>query len=72
MNSTRQVYLCGAMHDQDLPDIPMISSFMRLGAYAWICARASVEPDAKAGDGAVLASGVVARRNHTYGYASRK
>jgi putative colanic acid biosynthesis acetyltransferase WcaF len=36
---------------------------MEIGAYAWICARASVAPGINAGEGAVLALGSVATRD---------
>ena len=42
------------------PDFPMISYSMRLGAYSWICARASVSPGVHVGEGAVLGLGSVA------------
>jgi putative colanic acid biosynthesis acetyltransferase WcaF len=38
----------------------MVSFTMRLGAYSWICARASVSPGVKVGEGAVLGLGSVA------------
>ena len=60
---SQQAYLCGATHDANDPDFPMISYPMRLGAYAWICARASVGPGVNAGAGAVLGLGSVASRD---------
>jgi putative colanic acid biosynthesis acetyltransferase WcaF len=36
---------------------------MNFGAYAWICARASVAPGIDVGEGAVLGLGSVATRN---------
>jgi len=53
-------YVCGATHDYNSPDFPMISFSMRLGAYSWICARASVCPGVNVGAGAVLGLGSVA------------
>lgn len=58
---SQQAYICGATHDYNHPDFPMISYPMRLGAYAWICARASVAPGVQVGAGAVLGLGSVAR-----------
>jgi len=57
---SQQAYLCGATHDYNHPDFPMISYSMRLGAYSWICARASVSPGVRVGAGAVLGLGSVA------------
>lgn len=36
---------------------------MTLGAHSWICARASVSPEANVGPGAVLGLGLVATRD---------
>jgi putative colanic acid biosynthesis acetyltransferase WcaF len=41
----------------------MVSYSMRLGAYSWICARASVSPGVNVGEGAVLGLGSVATRD---------
>jgi putative colanic acid biosynthesis acetyltransferase WcaF len=57
---SQQAYVCGATHDYNLPDFPMISYSMRLGAYSWICARACVSPGVHVGEGAVLGLGSVA------------
>jgi putative colanic acid biosynthesis acetyltransferase WcaF len=57
---SQQAYICGATHDYNRPEFPMISYSMRLGAYAWICARASVSPGVNVGAGAVLGLGSVA------------
>jgi putative colanic acid biosynthesis acetyltransferase WcaF len=57
---SQQAYICGATHDYNHPDFPMISYSMRLGAYSWICARASVSPGVNVGAGAVLGLGSVA------------
>jgi len=56
-------YLCGATHDYDDPAFPLIAYAMEIGAYAWICARASVGPGANIGEGAVLGLGSVATRS---------
>jgi len=60
---SQQAYICGATHDYNNPDFPMISYSMRLGAYSWICARASVSPGVLVGEGAVLGLGAVAHED---------
>ncbi|MDE1155696.1 MAG: putative colanic acid biosynthesis acetyltransferase [Acidobacteriaceae bacterium] len=56
-------YLCGATHDYNDPRFPLIAYRMSVGAFAWICARASVLPGVKVGEGAVLGLGGVANRD---------
>ena len=41
----------------------LIAYAMKIGAYAWVCARASVAPGVNMGEGAVLGLGSVATRN---------
>lgn len=53
-------YLCAATHDIDDPDFPMIGAPIHVGAYAWVCARATVLPGVDLHEGAVLALGAVA------------
>lgn len=60
---SQQAYLCGATHDYNHPEFPMISYRMSLGAYSWICARASIAPGVNVGSGAVLGLGSVATRD---------
>jgi putative colanic acid biosynthesis acetyltransferase WcaF len=60
---SQQAYLCGATHDLDDPDFPMISAPIRIGAYAWICARATVQMGVNVGEGAVLGLGAVATKD---------
>ncbi len=47
-------YVCGATHDFDDPAFPLLTYAMEIGAYAWVCARASVGPGVTIGEGAVL------------------
>jgi putative colanic acid biosynthesis acetyltransferase WcaF len=56
-------YLCGATHDYDDSAFPLIAFAMQVGAYSWICARASLAPGANVGEGAVLGLGSVATRD---------
>lgn len=53
-------YLCGATHDLHARDFPLVSKEIEIGAYAWVCARATVMPGVKLGEGAVLALAGVA------------
>ena len=56
-------YICGATHDINDPAFPLLAYTMELGAYSWICARASVGPGVNVGEGAVLGLGSVATRH---------
>lgn len=56
-------YLCGATHDYNDPDFPLLAYEMHIGARAWICARASVGPGVQVGEGAVLGLASVATRS---------
>lgn len=56
-------YLCGATHDFDDPAFPLLAFSMKIGAYAWVCARASVAPGVNVGEGAVLGLASVATRD---------
>jgi putative colanic acid biosynthesis acetyltransferase WcaF len=60
---SQEAYVCGATHDYDDPAFPLIAYAMNIGAYAWICARASVAPGVNIGEGAVLGLGSVATRS---------
>lgn len=56
-------YICGATHDMDHPDFPLLAYTASIGAYAWICARAVVSPGINVGEGAVLGLASVATRD---------
>lgn len=60
---SQQAYICGASHDINLPDFPLISAPITLGAYSWVCARATVMPGVELGERAVLALGAVATKS---------
>jgi putative colanic acid biosynthesis acetyltransferase WcaF len=51
---SQQAYVCSATHAYDDPAFPMIAFPIRIGAYAWICARAAVLPGVTVEEGAVL------------------
>jgi len=57
---SQEAYLCGATHDYNSPEFPLIASEMTFGAYSWICAKAIVGPGVHVGDGAVLGLGSTA------------
>jgi putative colanic acid biosynthesis acetyltransferase WcaF len=57
---SQHAYLCGATHDIDDPNFPLLAYEMRVERYAWICARASVAPGIHIGEGAVLGLASVA------------
>ncbi len=60
---SQQAYLCGATHDLDDPAFPLLAYSMTIGAYAWVCARASVCPGVNLAEGSVLGLGSVATRD---------
>jgi putative colanic acid biosynthesis acetyltransferase WcaF len=60
---SQEAYLCGATHDYEAPGFPLVPSEISIGAYAWVCARATVQPGVSVGEGAILALGGVATRN---------
>lgn len=60
---SQQAYLCGATHDFDDPAFPLVSAPISLGAYSWVCARATVQLGVSLGEGAVLGLGGVATKN---------
>jgi len=60
---SQQAYLCGASHDIRDPAFPMIWKPISIGAYAWVCARSTVQMGVTVGEGAVLALGAVATRD---------
>jgi len=62
---SQEAYLCGASHDMNHPDFPLISKPITMGKYAWVCARATVQMGVQVGEGAVVALGAVATRNLT-------
>jgi putative colanic acid biosynthesis acetyltransferase WcaF len=60
---SQDAFVCGATHDYDDPAFPLIAYAMRIEAYAWVCARASVAPGVNLEEGSVLGLGSVATRN---------
>jgi putative colanic acid biosynthesis acetyltransferase WcaF len=60
---SQQAFLCGATHDYDDPAFPLLAYSTQIGAYAWVCARASVAPGVNLGEGSVLGLGSVATRD---------
>jgi putative colanic acid biosynthesis acetyltransferase WcaF len=60
---SEDVLLCGATHDFQHPDFPLLSRRIEIGPYAWICSRAVVLPGIRCGEGAVLGAAAVATRD---------
>lgn len=60
---SQNAYLCGATHDYNDPAFPLLAFEMHFGAYAWICARATIGPGVRVHEGAVLGLAAVATRD---------
>jgi len=60
---SQNAYLCTASHDHRLESFPLITAPIRLGARAWVAARAIVLMGISLGDGAVAAAGSVVTRD---------
>jgi putative colanic acid biosynthesis acetyltransferase WcaF len=60
---SQNAYVCTATHDYDDSTFPLIAYETSIGAYAWVCARASLAPGVQMAEGAVLGLGSVATRN---------
>lgn len=60
---SQQAYLCTATHDYNDPAFPLISAPITLGAYSWVCARATVQPGVTLGEGSVLGLGAIATKD---------
>ncbi len=60
---SEEVFLCGATHDFQSPDFPLVFRPVGIGPYAWICARAVILPGVTCGEGAVLGAAAVATRD---------
>lgn len=60
---SQQAYLCSASHDYQNPNFPLIAAPIRIGAYAWVCARATVQMGVTLGEGTVLGLGAIATKN---------
>ena len=60
---SQNAYLCGATYDYDDPQLPLRAYTMKVGPYAWVCARACIEPGVNIGEGAVLGLASVARQD---------
>lgn len=56
-------YLCGATHDYNRPEFPLLAYEMHFGAYSWICAKAAVGPGVQVAEGAVLGMAAVTTRS---------
>jgi putative colanic acid biosynthesis acetyltransferase WcaF len=60
---SQEAYLCGATHDFNDAAFPLLSATISLGAYSWVCARATVLMGVTLGEGAVLGLGSIATKD---------
>jgi len=60
---SQQAYLCSASHDYDDPNFPVISAPIKIGTYAWVCAKATVQMGVTLAEGSVLALGSIATKD---------
>jgi putative colanic acid biosynthesis acetyltransferase WcaF len=60
---SQHAFLCGASHDYDDDAFPMTWAPIRIGSFAWIGARATVQMGVSVGEGAVLGLGAIATRS---------
>lgn len=56
-------YLCGASHDFESREFPLVSAPITVGAHAWVAARAIVQMGVTIGDGCVIGAGSVVTRD---------
>jgi putative colanic acid biosynthesis acetyltransferase WcaF len=56
-------FICGATHDYQDATFPLVVLPVTVEAYAWVCARASVQPGVRMGEGSVLGLAAVATRD---------
>ena len=60
---SQEAFLCGATHDLEKPGFQLVSAPINIGAYAWICARATVQMGVRVAEGTVLGLGAVATKD---------
>jgi putative colanic acid biosynthesis acetyltransferase WcaF len=60
---SQQAYLCGASHDYNSPTFSIISSPIYIGAYSWVCARATVQMGVSLEEGSILGLGSIATKS---------
>nr|WP_240198251.1 hypothetical protein [Novosphingobium sp. P6W] len=60
---SQRSFLCTASHDISQLSRPLISSPIRIGQHAWICAEVFVGPGVEIEEGAVVAARGVVTRN---------
>ena len=53
---SQEAYLCAGTHDHTDPALPLLTPAVRVGAEAWICARAFIGPGVTVGEGAIVAA----------------
>jgi len=56
-------YLCGAGHDYESWNFPLVSAPIVVGAHAWVAARAIIQRGVTIGEGCVIGAGSVVTRD---------
>ena len=60
---SQDAVLCTATHDYDLPDFPVVTRPIEIGAHAWIAAGAFIGPGVTVGEGAVVGARAVVTKD---------
>lgn len=60
---SQDAVLCTATHDYNLPDFPVVTKPIEIGAHAWIAAGAFIGPGVTVGEGAVVGARAVVTKD---------
>jgi putative colanic acid biosynthesis acetyltransferase WcaF len=60
---SQYAYICTATHDYTRKSMPLVSTPIRIGSHAWVCAGAFLGPGVNVGEGAVVGARSVVNRD---------